>query len=437
MRTASSRTRRRRRGARLRHRLHGRGRGRAPARARTRRGELWDALLDAGATPGRARRPRHAAARGLLPPLRQRPGRATATRSRPGLGWCCKEETGFIGSEAVAAARASGTAERLAPFVLTEPRHPAPGQRRARATAAEAGEVTSGTLSPCSSAGSGWPTCARDLAEPGPRSRSTSAGGGARRGSRSARCWRSPAGLAPALAELDSQYRSERVVRRLISEAAGLQREATELATGGFDAFEALSSVARNDRRGLGSRPRTRGHRDRGTRLRGEAGQQERRPRTSRTSRSRKRHPVLSVNHANTADTAKPSGPAGGDLAGDYPDPVIGPQKVDHRQDRRRRGDGTEDRRRRGRSERARRHDADGERERQYSGQQRRRRGRPMPRRLAGGSAAAAERTASSSSGSSRSSPKRVALGRAQHRRRPSRHLRDRGLPAPGPVIAY
>lgn len=38
--------------------------------------------------------------------------------------------------------------------------------------------------------------------------------------------------------------------------------------------------------------------------------------------------PGLSVNHANTADSARPTGPAGGDLAGDYPDPVIGPQKV-------------------------------------------------------------------------------------------------------------
>jgi aminomethyltransferase len=33
-----------------------------------------------------------------------------------GLGWCCKEATGFLGAEAVARARAEGTAERLAPF---------------------------------------------------------------------------------------------------------------------------------------------------------------------------------------------------------------------------------------------------------------------------------------------------------------------------------
>ena len=44
-----------------------------------------------------------------------------------GLGWCCREETGFIGSEAVAAAREGGTAQQLAPFVLTGPGIPRAG----------------------------------------------------------------------------------------------------------------------------------------------------------------------------------------------------------------------------------------------------------------------------------------------------------------------
>ena len=74
------------RGARLRHRLHGRGRGRAAAAARPTPATLWDALLAAGADAGRPRRARHTAPRGLLPPLRQRPGRGPQPdRGRPGL----------------------------------------------------------------------------------------------------------------------------------------------------------------------------------------------------------------------------------------------------------------------------------------------------------------------------------------------------------------
>ena len=33
-----------------------------------------------------------------------------------GLGWCCVERTGFLGSKAIARARAEGPAEKLAPF---------------------------------------------------------------------------------------------------------------------------------------------------------------------------------------------------------------------------------------------------------------------------------------------------------------------------------
>ena len=82
-------------------------------------GPLWDALLDAGATP---------AGLGARDTLRLEVcfhlyGNDLSTDRNPieaGLGWCCKEETGFIGSEAVAEARADGTAERLVPFALTE-----------------------------------------------------------------------------------------------------------------------------------------------------------------------------------------------------------------------------------------------------------------------------------------------------------------------------
>ena len=60
-----------------------------------------------------------------------------------GLGWCCKEATGFIGAEPIAAAREHGTAEKLVPFAIT-------GQGIARQgnPVIGGGVVTSGTLSP-------------------------------------------------------------------------------------------------------------------------------------------------------------------------------------------------------------------------------------------------------------------------------------------------
>jgi aminomethyltransferase len=60
-----------------------------------------------------------------------------------GLGWACKEDTGFIGSDAVRAARESGPAEKLVPFKLT-----GPGIARQGNPIESGGEVTSGTLSP-------------------------------------------------------------------------------------------------------------------------------------------------------------------------------------------------------------------------------------------------------------------------------------------------
>ena len=83
-----------------------------------------------------------------------------------GLGWCCKEETGFIGSEAVAAARERGTEQRLAPFVLTGPGIPRQGNAVV-AGGEEVGVVTSGTLSPSLEVGIGMAYVPVELAEPG------------------------------------------------------------------------------------------------------------------------------------------------------------------------------------------------------------------------------------------------------------------------------
>jgi aminomethyltransferase len=67
-----------------------------------------------------------------------------------GLGWCCKEDTGFIGSEAVRDVRSAGPAEALVAFVVD-----GPGIARPHNQIRGGGEVTSGTLSPCLHAGIG------------------------------------------------------------------------------------------------------------------------------------------------------------------------------------------------------------------------------------------------------------------------------------------
>ncbi len=83
-----------------------------------------------------------------------------------GLGWCCAEATGFLGSQAVARARAEGTAERLAPFLIEGAGIPRdgnpvlPGDERV-------GVVTSGTYSPSLERGAGMAYVRADLAAPG------------------------------------------------------------------------------------------------------------------------------------------------------------------------------------------------------------------------------------------------------------------------------
>ena len=127
---------------------------------------LWTALLGAGATP---------AGLGARDTLRLEVcfhlyGNDLTEDRNPieaGLGWCCKEETGFIGSDAVAAARAEGTAQKLAPFVLTQRGIPRQGNGVIGPDGAEAGVVTSGTHSPSLGQGIGMAYVDLPLAEPG------------------------------------------------------------------------------------------------------------------------------------------------------------------------------------------------------------------------------------------------------------------------------
>jgi aminomethyltransferase len=81
-----------------------------------------------------------------------------------GLGWCCKLETGFIGSDALQGVEPR---DRLVPFAFTGPGIP----RQGNAIHTDAGEgvVTSGTLSPCLEVGIGMGYMPAAAAEPGTR----------------------------------------------------------------------------------------------------------------------------------------------------------------------------------------------------------------------------------------------------------------------------
>src|SRR3954469_11125128 len=122
---------------------------------------LWDELVKRGATPAGL------AARDTLRlevcfhlygnDLMESRGPIEA-----GLGWCCKEDTGFVGADAVRAAREAGPAEKLVPFKLT-----GPGIARQGNPVVGGGEVTSGTLSPCLDIGIGMAYLPTDSASEG------------------------------------------------------------------------------------------------------------------------------------------------------------------------------------------------------------------------------------------------------------------------------
>jgi aminomethyltransferase len=125
--------------------------------------QVWDALVGAGAVP---------AGLGARDTLRLEAcfhlyGNDLSEERGPieaGLGWCCREATGFIGSEAVAAARRDGTAEKLVPFAIE-----GPGIARQGNPVLGGGEVTSGTFSPCLERGIGMAYVSSSQADPGAR----------------------------------------------------------------------------------------------------------------------------------------------------------------------------------------------------------------------------------------------------------------------------
>jgi aminomethyltransferase len=103
--------------------------------------EIWDEVLRRGAVPaGLAARDTlrlevcyHLYGNDLM--LERGPIEA-------GLGWACKEDTGFIGADAVRAVRAAGPSEKLVAFTMTS------GIARQGNPVVGGGEVTSGTMSP-------------------------------------------------------------------------------------------------------------------------------------------------------------------------------------------------------------------------------------------------------------------------------------------------
>jgi aminomethyltransferase len=122
---------------------------------------VWDALMEGGAAP---------AGLGARDTLRLEVcfhlyGNDLSEERGPieaGLGWVCKEETGFVGSDAVAAARRDPPPERLVPFVIEGRGIPRPGN-----PVVGGGEVTSGTFSPCLKRGIGMAYVSSNDAEPG------------------------------------------------------------------------------------------------------------------------------------------------------------------------------------------------------------------------------------------------------------------------------
>jgi aminomethyltransferase len=122
---------------------------------------VWDALLDAGATP---------TGLGARDTLRLEAcfplyGNDLSIERNPieaSLGWVCKEVTDFIGAAAISSVRASGPAQVLIPFTIEGPGIARPGN-----AVHGGGVVTSGTFSPSLQRGIGMAYVPTANATPG------------------------------------------------------------------------------------------------------------------------------------------------------------------------------------------------------------------------------------------------------------------------------
>jgi aminomethyltransferase len=133
----------------------------SPDDART----VWDALIGGGAGP---------AGLGARDTLRLEVnyclyGNDLTDERTPieaGLGWCVKEDTGFVGAEACRRVRDQGPKEVLEPFVITGAGIPRQGNPIVSGEE-DIGVVTSGTMSPSLEVGIGMGYVRSDLAAPG------------------------------------------------------------------------------------------------------------------------------------------------------------------------------------------------------------------------------------------------------------------------------
>ena len=122
---------------------------------------LWDELLRRGAAPAGL------AARDTLrlEVCFHLYGNDLSTERGPieaGLGWCCREGTAFIGSDAVRKVREAGPSEKLVAFEID-----GPGIARQGNAIAGGGEVTSGTMSPSLGKGIGMAYVPAERSAPG------------------------------------------------------------------------------------------------------------------------------------------------------------------------------------------------------------------------------------------------------------------------------
>jgi aminomethyltransferase len=126
---------------------------------------IWVELLDAGVVPC-GLGARDTLRLEVCYPLH---GNELSPKRNPieaGLGWCCVEATGFIGSASIGTARAEGTPERLAPFLIEGAGIARQGNPVMRGEE-QVGAVTSGTFAPSLEQGAGMAYVDAELAEPG------------------------------------------------------------------------------------------------------------------------------------------------------------------------------------------------------------------------------------------------------------------------------